>query len=385
DRAGHRGRAGEREQVARAPGERRQPADLGQPGGPRQHGDLRRATPFRHGGEQRRHRGDRAARRRAGHRLPRSAQDQRGAAGSPSPGALQGRVLRPRPLLRPRHHRGAVAGRGGRVPQLRPRAPVLALMAPFKFRAGRTPLLVSMPHTATHVPEPLLGRMTEHAKLLPDTDWHLERLYDFLEELGASVLVATHSRYVVDLNRPPDNANLYPGQDTTPLVPLDTFHNQPLYHHGQEPRSAEIAERVTTYWKPYHSRLSQELQALKKKHGYALLWDAHSIFSVVPRFFAGTLMDLNLGTADGRSCGTGIGEGLMQKVSAYRAVLNGRFKGGYITRTYGDPANGVHAVQLELSEATYMNESFPFGFREDLTVRLRPQLRVLIEEFCRLG
>jgi N-formylglutamate deformylase len=258
-------------------------------------------------------------------------------------------------------------------------------MAPFRFRAGRAPLLVSMPHTGTHVPEPLLQRMTEGARLLPDTDWHLERLYDFLDELGASVLVATHSRYVVDLNRPPDNANLYPGQDTTPLVPLDTFHRKPLYLRGTQPDADEIAARVQTHWKPYHARLSLELQRLKERHGYALLWDAHSIFSEVPRFFSGRLTELNLGTADGRSCGSGIGEGLMQKVSGYGAVLNGRFKGGYITRTYGDPAKGVHAVQLELSEAAYMDEVPPFEFREDLARRLRPQLRVLIEEFCRLG
>ena len=259
------------------------------------------------------------------------------------------------------------------------------MRAPFKLRAGRTPLLVSMPHTGTHLPEPLLARLTEQAKRLPDTDWHLERLYDFLEALGASVLVATHSRYVVDLNRPPDNANLYPGQDTTPLVPLDTFHKQPLYRPGQEPDAVEIAQRVETYWNPYHLKLAEELDSLKSRHGYALLWDAHSIFSVVPRFFSGTLSDLNLGTADGRSCGAGIGEGLMERVSGYGAVLNGRFKGGYITRTYGDPANGVHAVQLELSEATYMEESLPFDFREDLAIRLRPQLRLFIEEFCRLG
>ena len=258
-------------------------------------------------------------------------------------------------------------------------------MAPFKFRAGRTPLLVSMPHTGTHVPGPLLARMTQDAKLLPDTDWHLERLYDFLDELGASVLVATHSRYVVDLNRPPDNANLYPGQDTTPLVPADTFHRQPLYQPGQEPDTAEIAERVQAHWKPYHSQLSHELERLRKQRGYALLWDAHSIFSEVPRFFSGKLTELNLGTAYGRSCGSGIGEGLMQKVSGYGAVLNGRFKGGYITRTYGDPARGVHAVQLELSEATYMEESPPFRFNESLAKNLRPQLRALVEEFCRLG
>jgi N-formylglutamate deformylase len=258
-------------------------------------------------------------------------------------------------------------------------------MAPFKFRAGRVPLLVSMPHTGTHVPMEIKKRLTGAALALPDTDWHLEELYDFLDELGASMLVATHSRYVVDLNRPPDNANLYPGQDTTPLVPIDTFHKQPLYRPGEEPGKSEIAERVATYWTPYHAKLAEELARLHEKYDYALLWDAHSIFSQVPRFFAGTLTELNLGTADGRSCGAGIGEGLMQKVSGYGAVLNGRFKGGYITRTYGDPAKAVHAVQLELSEATYMEESPPFRFKKALATRLRPQLRALIEEFCRLG
>jgi N-formylglutamate deformylase len=258
-------------------------------------------------------------------------------------------------------------------------------MEPFRFRSGTAPLLVSMPHVGTYVPAELAARMTDAALFLPDTDWHLERLYDFLEELGASVLVATHSRYVVDLNRPPDNANLYPGKDTTPLVPIDTFHKEPLYRPGAEPTESEVAQRVATYWKPYHAQLGAALAALKKEHGYALLWDAHSIFSVVPRFFEGTLTDLNLGTADGRSCGPGIGEGLMKAVSGYGAVLNGRFKGGYITRRYGEPAGGVHAVQLELSEATYMDESPPFRFREDLAKRLRPQLRALVEELCRLG
>jgi N-formylglutamate deformylase len=257
--------------------------------------------------------------------------------------------------------------------------------APFKFRAGRTPLLVSMPHTGTHLQADLKRRLTPVALMMPDTDWHLEELYDFLDPLGASVLVATHSRYVVDLNRPPDNANLYPGQDTTALVPTDTFHKEPLYRRGEEPSASEIAERVAAYWQPYHAKLAEELERLREKYGYALLWDAHSIFSELPRFFSGKLTELNLGTADGRSCGPGIGEALLKKVSGYGAVLNGRFKGGYITRTYGQPAKGVHAVQLELSEATYMNEFPPYRLQPKRVVQLRPQLRALIEEFCRLG
>lgn len=254
----------------------------------------------------------------------------------------------------------------------------------YKFRAGRSPLLVSMPHTGTHIPDALAQRMTDVAHTVPDTDWHLERLYDFLDSLDASVLVATHSRYVVDLNRPPDNANLYPGQDSTGLCPVDTFFRQPLYAPGQAPDDAEIAGRIERYWNPYHAKLAGELAQLKAKHGRALLWDAHSIFSVVPRFFDGTLPDFNLGTAEGRSCASGVGEALLavaERAPGYRAVLNGRFKGGYITRRYGRPADGVHAFQLELSEATYMEEAAPFRFRDDLAARVRPHLRAMVEKF----
>ena len=261
-------------------------------------------------------------------------------------------------------------------------------MAPFKFRAGRTPLLVSMPHTGTYLPDHLKERLTPAARALPDTDWHLERLYDFLEEAGASVLVATHSRYVVDLNRPPDGANLYPGQDTTALVPLDTFHKQPLYLPGEEPSASETQDRVRLYWKPYHEKLATELERLRRHHGVALLWDAHSIFSVVPRFFQGKLPDFNLGTAAGRSCDPFVGQGLLSLLQGdpgFSAVLNGRFKGGYITRAYGDPAGGVQAVQLELSEATYMDERPPYAFREDLAARVRPHLRALIDTFLELA
>ena len=258
-------------------------------------------------------------------------------------------------------------------------------METFKFRAGTAPLLVSMPHTGTFVPEWLAPRLSPAARPLPDTDWHLERLYDFLDALGASVLVATHSRYVVDLNRPPDNANLYPGQDTTGVVPLDTFHREPLYLPGFPPSDEEVAKRIDAYWRPYHAKLQETLNQLKAKHGYALLWDAHSIFSELPRFFEGRLPDFNLGTADGKSCAPGIGEALLKSVEGYRAVLNGRFKGGYITRRYGGPADGVHAVQLELSEITYMRESAPYSFREDRAKVVRPQLRTLLELFLLLG
>jgi len=226
--------------------------------------------------------------------------------------------------------------------------------------------------------------MAPAAAALPDTDWHVDRLYDFLDGLGASVLSATHSRYVIDLNRPPDNTNLYPGQDTTPLVPLDTFAREPLYRPGEAPDEREVGARVARYWRPYHDTLRSELERLRKTHGYALLWDAHSIASELPRFFSGRLPDLNLGSASGASCAPAIEAAVFAeagRAAGYTAVLNGRFKGGYITRAYGRPADRVHAMQLELSQRTYMNEPSPFEFREDLANRLRPVLRRLLETF----
>ncbi|HVL58484.1 MAG TPA: N-formylglutamate deformylase [Burkholderiaceae bacterium] len=260
-------------------------------------------------------------------------------------------------------------------------------MEAFRHRPGATPLLVSIPHAGTHVPDELLARMTPAARALPDTDWHLERLYDFLDAIGVSVLAATHSRYVVDLNRPPDDANLYPGRDTTGIVPLDTFALEPIYIEGAEPDDAERRHRIDRYWRPYHDRLAQALVELQARHGVALLWDAHSIASVVPRFFEGRLPDLNLGTADGRSCDPRIGARLLALAqrSGYSAVLNGRFKGGYITRQYGRPGDGVHAVQLELSEATYMDEHAPYAFRDELAERIRPTLRAMLDALLEFG
>ncbi len=254
----------------------------------------------------------------------------------------------------------------------------------FRFKQGTAPLLVSMPHVGTHIQDVLARRMMPVAKTVPDTDWHLEQLYEFANDLGASILVATHSRYVVDLNRPPDNANLYPGQDTTGLCPIDTFAKQPIYRMGEEPDETEVKHRVGTYWKPYHAKLQEELARLKQVHGSALLWDAHSIASEVPRFFQGQLTDFNLGTADGASCRPEIGEKMLaiaERASGFTSVLNGRFKGGYITRTYGKPAEGVEAVQLELSEITYMDEPHPFGYRKDLAAQVQPHLRAMLEGF----
>lgn len=254
-------------------------------------------------------------------------------------------------------------------------------MEPFQFSAGQTPLIVSMPHVGTFIPPALAARMTSAARTVPDTDWHVDRLYDFAVDLGASRLVATHSRYVVDLNRPPDGTALYPGASNTELCPLATFDEAPIYAPGAAPSPAEVQDRIATYWRPYHAQLAAAIGAVKAKHGFALLFDAHSIRSEVPRFFAGRLPDINLGTADGHSAPAELAGHLIEiagEAEGFSSVLNGRFKGGYITRVYGKPGDKVFAVQLELSQITYMNEAPPFGFREDLARRIRPELRRIL-------
>ena len=252
----------------------------------------------------------------------------------------------------------------------------------FRLRQGTWPLLISMPHVGTHVPPALAARFTPDARQVHDTDWHLERLYDFADAMGASVLVATHSRYVVDLNRPPDNQNLYPGQDTTGLCPVDTFDKTSVYSDGDVPDDAEIIARRDAIWQPYHQQLQAELSRLKAAHGTVVLWDAHSIRSVLPRFFEGRLPDLNLGTANGASCDPELAQALLgigEAASAYQAVLNGRFKGGHITRQYGRPADGVHAVQLEMTQCTYMQEAMPFDYLPEQATRVQPHLRAMLE------
>ena len=252
----------------------------------------------------------------------------------------------------------------------------------FRFTPGTTPLLVSMPHAGTHVPERLAVRMNDGARTVPDTDWHVDRLYDFLGDLGASVIQATHSRYVVDLNRPPDSAPLYPGAANTGLCPTEQFDGAPVYRPGQAPEDAEVQERLKLFWRPYHDRLSAELQALKARHGIVLLYEAHTIRSRVPRLFDGRLPDINLGTADGASAATDLAALLLATAETsdrYSSVLNGRFKGGYITRHYGRPAEGIHAVQLELTQLTYMDEDPPFGFRDDLAAAVRTVLRAIVQ------
>jgi N-formylglutamate deformylase len=253
---------------------------------------------------------------------------------------------------------------------------------PFSFHQGSAPLLISIPHGGVYLPPPLADRLAPEARAVPDTDWHLERLYAFAKDMGASLLAATHSRYVIDLNRPPDGASLYPGQNVTGLCPVDTFDETPLYVRGDLPDAAEIAARREAIWAPYHAQLRAELDRIRAAHGVAMLWDAHSIRSVLPRFFEGKLPDLNLGTADGASCAPELAQELLhiaQSAPGYTAVLNGRFKGGHITRHYGDPTRGIHAVQLEMTQCSYMQEALPFAYLPERAEQVQPHVRRMLE------
>ncbi|CAM3979501.1 N-formylglutamate deformylase [Bordetella tumulicola] len=239
----------------------------------------------------------------------------------------------------------------------------------YHFEAGTAPLLISIPHLGSQIPGSLQPRLTEFGLRSGDTDWHLDRLYAFAKKLGASFLWARYSRYVVDLNRPPNDENLYPGQAKTGLCPTHTFDGQPLYLDGAE--TIDDAERETRrqhYWQPYHDQLRHEIDRLRAKHDKVLVWEAHSIASIIPRLFDGKLPDLNIGTAGGRSCNPAMEDAIrnqLDNVNAYTWAINGRFKGGYITRQYGAPDQNIHAIQLEMCQSTYMDETYPYAWRDN--------------------
>ncbi|HTJ91552.1 MAG TPA: N-formylglutamate deformylase, partial [Pararobbsia sp.] len=247
------------------------------------------------------------------------------------------------------------------------------------------------PHLGTHLPNEIAATMTDAARRLDDTDWHLDRLYGFAKTLGASMLTPSYSRYVVDLNRPPDGASLYPGRDTTGLFPVDTFGKDALYLAGKAPDETMQGARRKMYWQPYHDALRNELDRLKREHGRVLLWEAHSIRSVVPRLFEGRLPDFNFGTADDQSARPGLGTLLSERVNqhgGYSSIANGRFKGGYITRHYGTPDTGIHAVQLELTQISYMEEVPPYAYDDAKAAAIEPLLAALVTDalaYCTRG
>jgi N-formylglutamate deformylase len=250
----------------------------------------------------------------------------------------------------------------------------------YHLQQGNTPLLISLPHNGTVIPDAIRARMTDAGKRVADTDWHVDRLYAFAYALGASIIVPSRSRYVVDLNRPSDGQALYPGQRETGLVPTISFADEDLYLPGAAPDANEIAERTRMFWQPYHDALKGEILRLHSVHGRVVVWEGHSIRSLVPMLFDGRLPDLNLGTAAGTSCEAGLQSRLasiLQSQTRYTHAVNGRFKGGYITRQYGAPARGVSTVQMEIAQCNYMDED-SFAYLPERAGELQPLLRDLL-------
>jgi N-formylglutamate deformylase len=251
----------------------------------------------------------------------------------------------------------------------------------FHLRPGTTPLIVSLPHCGEMIPAELRERYVPRALDVEDTDWHLHRLYAFATELGASVLHPRASRYVIDLNRPPDDTPMYPGANNTELCPTRFFTGEPLYREGQAPTPAAIRQRTAQWWQPYHGALQSEIDRLRAEHGHVMLFEGHSIKTRLPWLFEGSLPALNLGTVDGASCAASLRTSLSELLAGqhdFSQVVDGRFKGGYITRRYGRPKQDVHAVQLEMTWDCYLDETTPHLWRPDKAAQVTPLLRQLL-------
>jgi N-formylglutamate deformylase len=250
---------------------------------------------------------------------------------------------------------------------------------------GDSPLVLGLPHTGTHVPDDILDNLNAEGRLLRDTDWHIDRLHDGLIE-GATTVRATFHRYVIDANRDPSGQSLYPGQTTTGLVPLTTFDNTPIWSDGAETDAAEIDRRARHFHAPYHAALAAEIERVKAIHGYAVLYDCHSIRSVIPWLFEGVLPDFNIGTDEGRTCDPLIEQAAFRAAAATGRthVLNGRFRGGWTTRHYGRPADGVHAIQMELAQSSHLaTEEPPFDLNAEKSASLRKQLTDILTGIMR--
>ncbi|WP_372837253.1 N-formylglutamate deformylase [Puniceibacterium confluentis] len=259
-------------------------------------------------------------------------------------------------------------------------------MMPVETRRGDSPIVLGLPHTGTFVPDNIRAGLNSRGRGLDDTDWHIHTLYDGLLA-GATTVRATFHRYVIDANRDPSGDSLYPGQNTTGLVPLTDFDGRDIWDHA--PTEADIAERRKTFHAPYHAALQAELSRVRDLHGVAILYDCHSIRSNIPFLFDGTLPDFNIGTNLGSTCAPEIETSVQAACAAakgHTAITNGRFKGGWTTRHYGRPAEGLHAIQMELAQSTYLRaETAPWAYDRTKAARLRAHLKIILTKLADLA
>lgn len=255
-------------------------------------------------------------------------------------------------------------------------------MSVVEVHQGTSPVILGLPHTGTDVPDDIAARLNENGTRLADTDWHIHRLYDGLLD-GATTVRATFHRYCIDANRDPDGASLYPGQNTTSLIPETDFDGVAIWKKGEEPTAGDIEGRLNRFHKPYHDALATEIERVKKIHGIAILYDCHSIRSYIPFLFEDVLPDFNIGTDMGRTCSAeieAIAVDVTNKAEGYTSILNGRFKGGWTTRHYGKPENRVHAIQMELAQKTHLvSEDLPFAYDEGKAEKLRVHLKNILQ------
>lgn len=260
-------------------------------------------------------------------------------------------------------------------------------MTPVKVTQGTGPIILGMPHVGMDIPDVLANRLNDGGRAIADTDWWIDQLYDGLIE-NATVVKATYSRYVIDVNRDPSGASLYPGQNTTGVCPTTTFDGDAIYRQGQEPDGDEIAERTRAFHMPYHDALAEQIDRVKTKHGAALLYDCHSIRSHITYLFEGQLPVFNIGTNDGQTCAPHVEQAVVSVCSEagnFDYALNGRFKGGWTTRHYGQPENHVHTIQMEMGQRAYMEETPPWAYREDRASAVRPYLQDILTRLTRLA
>lgn len=259
-------------------------------------------------------------------------------------------------------------------------------MTPVEVSQGAGPVVLGLPHTGTYLPEAVHAQLNARGRALADTDWHVDHLYEGLLE-GATTVRATFHRYLIDANRDPSGASLYPGQNTTGLVPLTDFDGAPIWE--EPPGPAAVAERLRDWHAPYHAALREELMRVRARHGVAILYDCHSIRSRIPFLFTGTLPDFNIGTAGGTTCAKAVEtavHGLCRAEAGYSTTLNGRFKGGWTTRHYGRPAKGLHAIQMELAQSTYLAaEAPPWRYDAAKAARLRRALERILAKLAHLA
>jgi formiminoglutamase len=252
---------------------------------------------------------------------------------------------------------------------------------------GTSPIILAFPHGGIDMPSMVHDNLNDNGRHLSDTDWHIRRLYDGLLD-NATYVEAKFHRYIIDANRDPDDVSLYPGQNTTGLCPLSDFDGKAIWKSGYTLDVHETSARRVAFHGIYHTALQDEIDRIKSIYGGAVLYDCHSIRCEIPFLFDGKLPDFNIGTNNSNSCAAEFEQSVLddcKAATAYKHVVNGRFKGGWTTRHYGKPENNIHAIQMELNLGAYADETAPWAYDDKKAIRLRPILKTILTNLDRLA